>query len=88
MPNMIEDGLLDSAIIITSFSNNPTNADYKLQNAIQTAIGNAAQNGLKTVAVATAAFDIGLVQFMIPRLINLGYLTATLSGTTLTVTWS
>jgi hypothetical protein len=86
MPNMDSDGLIDEAILVHRFSDNYTNPDFNLQNAVATAIANAAATGVYTTTVATAAYANVLVQLMIKRLVDMGY-TATLSGTTLTVNW-
>lgn len=87
MPNMIEDGLINQAFVSSQFSKLPTNSDYLLQAAITAAINTACATGAVTCTVATAAYATALVQSMIQRLVNMGY-GATLSGTTLTVTWS
>lgn len=86
MPNMVADGFLDQAFFVNAVANKPTNPDYRLGNAVGSAIGAAAITGAFTCTVATAAYDIGLVQLMMKRLVDMGY-TCSLSGTTLTVNW-
>jgi hypothetical protein len=86
MPNMLDDGFLDQAQFVHQVALIPGNADYGIQNAVGTAIGNAAVSGLFTCTVNVSAYSATLIQLIIKRLIDMGY-TSTLSGTTLTVNW-
>jgi hypothetical protein len=87
MPNILDDSFLDRAFDAHLFSTMPTNSDYLLQVAISNAICAACATGAFTCTVATASYATALVQAMIQRLVNMGYNTPTLSGTTLTITW-
>src|ERR1700690_1209525 len=99
MPNMTADGFIDPAQVTTIVSNTPVNLDYQFQNAVGNAIANqsilgsgSAHTCTLSVSAYTASNSIDssqkndLINRMIQRLTNLGY-TATLSGTTLTITW-
>ena len=87
MPNILDDSFLDRAFDAHIFSTLPTNPDYLLQNAISAAVGAACATGAFTCTVATASYTNALVQAMMQRLVNMGYNTPTLSGTTLTISW-
>lgn len=91
MPMMASDGFIDQAQFMRTVANTPSNLQYQLDNAVSGAIGTAAVGGLFTIAVSVAAYsanNYALVQILIERLINMGYTTATLATSTLTVTWS
>jgi hypothetical protein len=83
----MDDGILDPAWVMRMVSLAPGNMDFALQNVASTAITNAAVTGAFTCTVAVAAYTNALVQYLIQRLQQIGY-TATLSGTTLTISWS
>jgi hypothetical protein len=90
MPNMVDDGFLDQAFFVRLVSNTPPNLDYQLQNAVGSAVGAAAVQGLFTCTVNVSAYsgnNYALVILMIERLVNMGY-TASLATSTLTVNWS
>jgi hypothetical protein len=89
MPNMVSDGFLDQAQFIHTVATTPANLDYQFQNAVANAIGTAALQGLLTTTVNVSAYTANsnaLIILMIERLVNMGY-TASLSSTTLTVSW-
>ena len=88
MPNMVSDGLIDQAQLIVKISQSPTNSDYNLQGMVSNAITTAALTGASsTPAITISAYATALVQIMVQRLVNMGY-AATLTSTTLTVSWS
>ena len=97
MSTQMDDGLIDPAWVARMVSLVPGNLDYALQNAVSTAISNAAVTGAFTCTVSVSAYTASnsadssqkydLIVRLIERLQNIGY-TATLSGTTLTVSWS
>ena len=97
MPNMVDDGFIDRAFDAHLFSSFPTNLDYLFQNAVSNAITVACASGLFTCNVDVSSYTAAnandatqknnLINIMIQRLVNMGYNTPTLSGTTLTLTW-
>ena len=87
MPNMVSDGFIDQAQFLRMVSQLPGNADFALQNAVGNAIGTAAVGGAFTATVNISAYSTTLVQLLVERLINMGY-TATLTATTITVSWA
>ncbi len=91
MPNMIVDNLLIDAQTIhyvSATSLKTANADFALQNAVQAAINTAALTGAFTATLSVAAYDNTLIQLLIERLINVGYVSAVLTSTTLVITWN
>ena len=88
MPNQIVDGLMIDAQTLHWVSANYTSPDFIMQNAVQAAINTAALTGAYTASVSIAAYSTAIVQILQKRLIDLGYLTASISTTTLTVTWN
>lgn len=86
MPNMIDDGFLDQAVVAHSAALLPGNPDYGLQGAISNAITSAANAGLFTIGVNITAYTSTLVQSMCQRLTNMGF-TFSLTSTVLTISW-
>jgi hypothetical protein len=84
---MIVDGLLIDAQTLYWVSANYSSEDFIMQNAVQKVINTAALTGARTASVSIAAYSAGVVQILQKRLIDLGYKTASISTTTLTVTW-
>lgn len=90
MPNMLDDGFLDQAFFMRLVSNTPSNLNYQLDNAVSSAIGTAALQGLFTTTVNMSAYSANsyaLVQWYMTRLTNMGY-TSSLNSSTLTINWS
>lgn len=87
MPNMLDDGLLPQASVSYWFSRNQNNVDFLLQSAVAYAINAACATGAFTCTVVAAAYAQVNREAMIQRLVNMGF-TASISGTTITVTWS
>lgn len=88
MPNIVNDGLIDQAFVLNTFSRNPTNPDFLLQSAVAGALNLAAAQGLFTASVNISAYANSLVQLIIQRLTNAGYVASLSSSTLLSVTWS
>jgi hypothetical protein len=84
---LVADGFLEPVQFIHQVALIPGNSDMALQSAVSQAIGTAALTGAFTCTVNVSAYSNTLVQQMIQRLLNLEYITPTLSGTTLTVNW-
>lgn len=90
MPNMVDDGFIDQAFFVRMVASAPSNLQYQLDNAVSTAIGNAAVSGLFTITANISAYsanNYALVQTYMTRLTNMGY-TSSLNGNTLTINWS
>ena len=88
MPNMIRDGFLVDANFIGVVSRKPSGLDFALQNAVQAAINTAALAGNFTATINVSSYNNALVQLLIERLINTGYVSAVFGGTNLVVTWN
>lgn len=88
MPNILVDGFLIDANFIGVVSRKPTTVDFNLQNAVQAAINTAALAGNFTATVNVSSYNNTLVQLLIERLINTGYVSAVFGGTNLVVTWN
>lgn len=88
MPNIIRDGFLVDANFIGVVSRKPTGLDFALQNAVQAAINTAALAGNYTATINVSSYNNALVQLLIERLINTGYVSAVFGGTNLVVTWN
>lgn len=86
MPNMLDDGFLDQAVVAHAAALLPGNSDFALQGAISNAITSAANSGLFTIGVNIAAYATALVQIMFQRLVNMGF-TCSLTATVLTINW-
>lgn len=88
MPNIIRDGFIVDANFIGVVSRKPTTVDFNLQNAVQAAINTAALTGALTATVDVHTYSNTLIQLLIERLINTGYVSAVFGGTNLVVTWN
>jgi hypothetical protein len=88
MPNQLVDNLLLDAQTMHYVSSTPTTGDWALQNAVQAAINTAALTGAYTATINVSSYTNQLVQNLIQKLFNLGYLTAAFGGTNLVITWN